>query len=621
MTTIQSTSGCQASRLETTYFENPVDFRHEVIYFIIVDRFHDGHASGDEAVEASEVEETKGLYDKTRKIWGKYWGGNLQGIINKIDYLKQLGVTALWLSPLFEQVSDLQSCSAPMHGYWTRDFKRVNPRFLKVGESTSIRESATLRALVDACHDANIKVVLDIVCNHSSPDINGCKGVVLDDGNPLADFHNDEKGFYYHNGEISDWEDEYQLIHLEMMGLATFNENNIEYRNYIKSAIKEWLDTGIDALRVDTLKHMPIWFWQEFSTEMKNHKPGLFMFGEYGFSKPWEQRSVDYANNIGMSILDFGLCDGIRFCFSGREPGGFHQVEKVLDYDRVYHRANELVTFIDNHDMPRFLSIVSDPKLLDLALVLLITLRGVPCIFYGTEQYLHNNTNGGQDPYNRPMMENWDHESEPFKLVQKLIGLRDKNQAIALGSHHTAWVNDDFYLYTRNHRDSAVLVMINKADHEHVVDAENIYMPDGNYSCVLTGQSVSLSSGRLQGTVVPPKTALVISQEGQPVQGSLVVVFLLNGFETQPGQSLAIVGSCDELGTWDHNHAYGMEYVNQNTWIATVAFNPSEPTLVNFKFIVHQQGTDPIVERVINRKLLLPEQGKIAVDCFWNSNA
>ena len=167
-----------------------------------------------------------------------------------------------------------------MHGYWTRDFKRLNPRFLKAGESTRLVESSTLKRLVDACHAAGIKVVLDIVCNHSSPDINGSKGVVLDDGKPLADFNNDANNFYYHEGEITDWEDEYQLIHLEMMGLATFNEKNIVYRNYIKSAIKSWLDAGVDALRVDTLKHMPIWFWQEFTTEMKSHKPGLFMFGD-----------------------------------------------------------------------------------------------------------------------------------------------------------------------------------------------------------------------------------------------------------------------------------------------------------------------------------------------------
>ena len=160
------------SDLKHHLFDSPVDFRSEVIYFLIVDRFCDGHDSaGDQ--EGSEQLDEKGLFDRTRQDWGKYWGGNLQGIINKIDYLKDLGVTALWLSPLFEQVSDLQFSRAPMHGYWTRDFKRLNPRFVKVGESTSISESSTLRALVDACHAAGIKVVLDIVCNHSSPEING----------------------------------------------------------------------------------------------------------------------------------------------------------------------------------------------------------------------------------------------------------------------------------------------------------------------------------------------------------------------------------------------------------------------------------------------------------------
>ena len=603
--------------IKHSFFDSPVDFRSEVIYFLIVDRFHDGHAA--EAKEGSEVEESKGLYDKTHQDWGKYWGGNLQGIINKIDYLKELGVTALWLSPLFEQVSDLQFSRAPMHGYWTRDFKRINPRFLKVDEPNTIHNSPTMKTLVDTCHAAGIKVVLDIVCNHSSPDINGSKGLVLDDGKPIADFNNDTNGFYYHEGEITDWEDEYQLIHLEMMGLATFNEKNIDYRNYIKSAIRTWLDAGIDALRVDTLKHMPIWFWQEFTTAMKAYKPGLFMFGEYGFSKPWEQRSVDYANNIGMSILDFGLCDGIRFCFSGQEPGGFHQVERVLAYDKVYHKANELVTFIDNHDMPRFLSIVPDEKKLDLALVMLLTIRGVPCLFYGTEQYLNNATNGGQDPYNRPMMDRWDTQAHPYQLVRTLLQLRSSNQALAFGSHQTAWVNDDFYLYTRNFRDSAVMVMVNKTESDHVVNAENIHMPNGVYSCLLTGFPVEIVDGCLQGYTVPGNTALVISVDGKPVEAPLVAVFQINGFETQPGQSLAIIGDCDELGNWDHANSYGMEFLNDNTWIATVGFSPTQPKVINFKFIVHNSNGDPIVEYLINRKSVLPREGRIAIDCFWNS--
>ena len=609
------------NQIERGFFNEPVDFRSEVIYFIIIDRFCDGHSKDASQLEGSEQEESKGLYDRSRQDWGKYWGGNLQGVINKIPYLKSLGVTSLWLSPLFEQVSDLQFERAPMHGYWTRDFKRLNPRFLKKDESTRLAESTTLRQLIDRCHEAGIKVILDIVCNHSSPDINGSKGVVWDDGSPLADFNDDSTGFYYHEGEITDWEDEYQLIHLEMMGLATFNEKNIAYRNYIKSAIKSWLDVGVDALRVDTLKHMPIWFWQEFTTEMKSHKPGLFMFGEYGFSKPWEQRSVDYANNIGMSILDFGLCDGIRFCFSGQEPGGFYQVERILGYDHVYHRANELVTFIDNHDMPRFLSIVPDEKLLDLAMVLLLTLRGVPCLFYGTEQYLRNDTNGGQDPYNRPMMEKWDEMSPSFKFVQVLLSLRERNQALAFGAHHTAWVNESFYLYTRNFRDSAVMVMINRSDSDHLANVENILMPDGSYTCHLTGYPVTISNGCLQNYLVHGQTAHVISVEGDPLSGQVVAVFQVNGFATQPGQRLAITGSSPELGAWDHARSFGMEYVNDNTWLATVPFDASAGSFVNYKFLVHQDGADPIVENLTTRKLALPDQGQIAVDCYWGQSS
>jgi cyclomaltodextrin glucanotransferase len=80
--------------------------------------------------------------------------------------------------------------------------------------------------------------------------------------------------------------------------LATFNESNIEYRNYIKSAIKLWLDRGVDALRIDTVKHMPMWFWQEFNSDLQTHKPSLFSFGEWGFSKPWEKKFGQFCQSL-----------------------------------------------------------------------------------------------------------------------------------------------------------------------------------------------------------------------------------------------------------------------------------------------------------------------------------
>ena len=127
-----------------------------------------------------------------------------------------------------------------------------------------------------------------------------------------------------------------------MCGLA-FNECNRNTK-YIKSAIIEWLDVGVDALRIDTIKHMPIWFWQEFTADMKATSQSCFLV-----NMVWKAgaENRDYANQSGMSILDFGLCDAIRFAFSGQEPGGFQLIETLLTYDHVYHRANELVTFIN----------------------------------------------------------------------------------------------------------------------------------------------------------------------------------------------------------------------------------------------------------------------------------
>lgn len=599
-------------------FTNEVEFRQEVIYFIIVDRFQDGTADQEEMAGQWDRGENQGLLDKTWQEWGKYWGGNLQGIIDRVPYLQSLGVTAVWLSPLFEQVDDMQYDRAAMHGYWTRDFKRLNSRFLRTGDSSSLSRSSTLRELVDALHAAGIKLILDVVCNHSSPDINGNKGIVYDDGKLLCDFNQDTRGFYYHYPEITDWEDEFQLIHHEMCGLATFNEKNIEFRRYIKSAIREWIDAGVDALRVDTLKHMPIWFWQEFCADMKAHKPDLFLFGEYGFSKPWDTRSVAYANHSGMSILDFGLCDGIRFAFSGQEPGGFHQIERILAHDHVYERANELVTFIDNHDMPRFLSVVPDDRKLELAVVLLMTLRGVPCLFYGTEQYLNNSTEGGHDPFNRPMMERWDTDGSLFGIVQRLSMLRRRNQALSFGSHQQRYISENLYAYSRHYRDFHVLVVVNQGP-DSTLDIPFTGLSDGDVVCELSGDRQRIEGGSLKNLHLPACSARVYSRMGQPVSGPVVGVFQLNGYRTQPGESIAITGSAPELGSWDHDRAYGLEYVNCNTWIGEVPFSATAGDRLLYKFLV--RSADGVrLENILGRRFLLPEQGRVKFDCRWGDD-
>ncbi|MFM7267725.1 MAG: alpha-amylase family glycosyl hydrolase [Cyanobium sp.] len=599
------------------FYQAPeMEFRKETIYFIVIDRFFN-------SCSANDLAGREGLFDPTHQHWGRYWGGDLKGVSEKADYLQALGVTTLWLSPLFEQVDEHLEGHAPMHGYWTRDFKRINPHFISPDDSRSVHASQTLRELVQTFHERGIKLILDIVCNHSSPEINGSKGVVFDDGVPLAGFNNDTHGFYHHHGPITDWEDEFQQIHCEMMGLATFNEANADFRRYIKTAIISWLDVGFDALRVDTVKHMPLWFWQEFVSDLRRAHPETFLFGEYGFGSPHDRRTLSYANHSGMSLLDFGLAFAIRGAFSGISPGGFAQVEATLELDHVYDRATEMVTFIDNHDMPRFLSVCPSLEKLALATVLVMTLRGIPCIFYGTEQYLVNHTNGGQDPYNRPMMAGWNQDTTLFRMIQLLAKLRQDNRALAYGAHQQLYVSQMIYGFRRRYRQSRVFTLVNQGEATNL-SLERCDLPDGRHQCILSGETVLVEGGAIHQLNLPAMAARVISVIGPAVEAQVVAKFQLHGFATQPGQVVVVSGDVPELGDWDLSRAPRLEFVNANTWFQEIGFEASAGKPICFRFAViweaaanPQEGAQQ--ENLMPRRFLLPAAGRVKLEHNWQS--
>jgi cyclomaltodextrin glucanotransferase len=590
-----------------------IEFRGELIYFIVVDRFHDGDPKNGEV--------DKNLYDPTRKEWGKYWGGDLQGVIDKLDYLQSLGVTAIWLTPLFEQIHRMAWQSAPIHGYWTSDFKRINARWVAGPNEVRLfdRNDTTFDRLVAEMHKRNMKLVLDIVCNHSSPDAGGVKGQLFDDGKLIADFNNDKDQWYHHYGEVKNWEDEWQIQNCELAGLATFNENNIRYRNYIKDAIRGWLDKGVDALRVDTAKHMPIWFWQEFTSDMTKHKPQIFIFGEWIYSHPSSDRSVAFANLSGMSILDFGLCVAIRLALGRNDARGFELIQEIYEGDHHYRGATELVTFIDNHDMPRFLSLGADGEAQRLAVDLILTGRGIPCLYYGTEQYLHNDTDGGNDPYNRPMMEKWDTENPLFKDIHRLSQLRRRNPAIRLGRHKQTYLTPDVYCFARIYRDSRCFVAMNHGGPTTIPDVVS-ELPDGTHRCVLTGREIKIEGGHAKGVQLGPKEVIVLSVIGKPVRGKVVARAQLNGVNTKPGERIAMTGDCPELGNWDLAQAKPLEYINANTWFGEVPFNESAGTVVSYKYVLLRDATgqnSPQRENQSARRRHLPESGGVKWRDIW----
>lgn len=597
-------------------YTRDIEFRQETIYFLVVDRFYDGDPENSEGPNPE-------LYDPEGKDWGKYWGGDLQGVIDKLDYLKDMGVTAVWLTPLFEQVEALFIEQAAIHGYWIKDFKRLNPRFIAKGDNPSINQTQETKdtifdKLVYELHQRNMKLVLDIVCNHSNPDFSGKKGELYDDGVKIADFNDDKDNWYHHYGEVQNWEDEWQVQNCELSGLATFNENNIAYRNYIKSAIKQWLDRGVDALRVDTVKHMPIWFWQEFNADILTHRPDVFIFGEWIYSDPRNERSVEFVNESGMTILDFGLCVAIREVLGKGAEAGFSLVQDVLDLDYRYYGATELITFIDNHDMPRFQSLNPDPEMLRVAIGLIMTTRGIPCIYYGTEQYLHDDTEGGNDPYNRPMMEKWDTDSPIYRDVRLLSGLRRLNPAISMGSQWQKYLTPDVYCYVRRYRDSVVFVALNRGNSVTLeeVDTE---LPDGEHTEVLSRRKFEVKDGKLYNLELGSREVMIFSRVGERVKGKTIVRAQLNNVQTQPGEKIVVIGDCPELGNWDIGKGFPLEYINTNTWFGEIPFNESAGKLITYKYALLREGQSPLRENLVCRRWVLVSEGTVKWRDKWAS--
>ncbi|WP_293334556.1 alpha-amylase family glycosyl hydrolase [Microcoleus sp. CAWBG58] len=597
-------------------YTRDIEFRQETIYFIVVDRFYDGDSTNNEGPNPE-------LYDPEGKNWGKYWGGDLQGVIDKLDYLKDMGVTAVWLTPLFEQVEALFVEQAAIHGYWTKDFKRLNPRFISKGDNPSVNQTQETKdtvfdKLVDELHQRKMKLVLDIVCNHSNPDFSGKKGELYDDGVKIADFNEDKNNWYHHYGEVQNWEDEWQVQNCELSGLATFNENNTEYRRYIKSAIKQWLDRGVDALRVDTVKHMPIWFWQEFNADILAHRPDVFIFGEWIYSDPRNDLSVEFANESGMTILDFGLCVAIREALGYCAEAGFKLIQDVLDLDSRYYGATELITFIDNHDMPRFQSLNADRQMLRLAICLMMTTRGIPCLYYGTEQYLHDDTEGGNDPYNRPMMEKWDTDSPIYRDVRLLSGLRRLNPAISMGSQWQKYLTADVYCYVRRYRDSVVFVAMNRGE-SVTVEAVDTELPDGEHTEVLSRRKFEVKDGMLYNLEFGDREVMIFSRVGERVKGKTIVRAQLNSVKSQPGERIVVVGDCPELGNWDISKAYPLEYINTNTWFGEIPFNESAGKLVSYKYALLREGMSPLRENLVCRRWVLASEGTVKWRDKWVS--
>ncbi len=520
------------------------DYKKQVMYEIITDRFYNGDTSNDNPAVSS------GLFDSTQTNWRAYWGGDLAGITAKMSYLKGLGVTAIWISPPADN-RNLNTSStgvdAPYHGYEARDFKRVEEHFGDASNSWAAFDN-----LIAIAHSNGLKVIVDWANNHTSNNSAGEYGALYDNGSLLASYTNDTNGNFHHNGNVANWSDRYQVQYYDLFNLADLNQENATIDNYLKTAAQTYQSHGVDAFRLDAIKHVT-WGWQySFANSVLTNNRS-FLFGEWagGTSDALYHDSYKFANKSGISELDFGVNDAIRSVFAS--DSAFSTLDGTLNTENSnFTWQNDLVTFFDSHDESRFLSVNNNTNRLHEAMAFLLTCRGIPVIYYGDEQYLHNDTSGGGDPYNRPMMTSFATNTTAYQLINALSALRSgNNDALGYGGWQQRWLATDVYIYERKFFNDVVLVAINKNDTSSytISSGLNTALGQGTYADylggLLGGVSLTVTSGSVGGT--NPTAAMVLPAHSVSVWQSTSTaagpeVGSIGPTLGQPGMTVTIAG-------------------------------------------------------------------------------
>lgn len=404
------------------------DWKKEIIYLAMIDRFFDGDQSNNQDVEKGN------LY--------KHQGGDFQGIINKMGYLKNLGITALWITPIFKNQYRFIN-SIGYHGYWPVDLYKTDPHF---GDTEKFKE------MVKVAHNHGIKVLLDITLNHFAWE------------HPFVN-EPDKYSWFHHGTDIFDWNDIYQTEYYTMYGLPDLAQENPDVYKYLLDASKYWIKTGqLDGFRLDAAKHIPHWFWQKFTKEIFSSFPDFFMIGEVFDKNP--KVIAKYQDDKIPSLFDiplyYAVCDSIAKGNSMKILG-----ERIQELNKIYKNPGLMASFIDNHDTDRFIT-CSDLKRkekLKLAISFLMTINRIPTIYYGTESlmYGHLEKDSVYPPENRAMMVfNKDPDMELF--IKTLINLRKSSKSLSYGSFVPLFLDNSIFAFSRKYKEEETIVILNNSD-------------------------------------------------------------------------------------------------------------------------------------------------------------
>lgn len=445
----------------------------DIIYLLMPDRFANGDTTNDYI---------DGYYDSLQTIPTQARkGGDIEGIISKLDYIKDLGATTIWITPLLEN-----NTFRSYHGYSTTNHYKIDPR---------LGDLELYKKLVAAAHEKKLKIIMDHVANHIAIDHPWIKNLPMKTWingtvkNHLAANHNKMAFFDIHSDSITIKEVQEGWFTSYMPDL---NHENKFLANYLIQNTIWWIEsTGIDGIREDTYPYCNQKFMSEWAKEILIEYPqfkilGEVWTGESDYLACYQENSKlnTKYNSYLFSVTDFALRDALVKYLQGNKD--LYEVFNTIAKDYLYPEPNNLVTFIDNHDVGRAMFYAdSNVAKFKLAFQILLTTRGIPQIFYGTEIGMKENEDHGSlrkkfpggfpDGKRNAFSEEGrtDYENDIFSFLQKLIHIRKSHKSLTNGKLIHFPPKENVYVFFRIHENETIMSIINSGN--------KIYRIDKNY--------------------------------------------------------------------------------------------------------------------------------------------
>lgn len=477
----------------------------DVLYMVMPDRF----ANGDESI--NDVATLRHHVKVDRNNPNTRHGGDLKGIRDHVDYLDTLGITALWLNPVLE--NDMEGGS--YHGYATTDYYKVDQRF---GSNDDYKE------LIDTLHNHGIKTVMDMIFNHCG------SGHPWFSDRPSSDWFNFPDGYVQTNYRLSTITDPYAADYDRKLtqdgwfveDMPDLNQRNPHLMKYLVQNSIWWIEEGqIDGIRMDTYPYaderaMVTWIDDVMSEYPDFNIVGECWFGETGGEAYWQTGSP-LANRKNPDthlpvVMDFPLMiksrDMAPFKTNTDPWNGLNVIYDHLALDYLYPNPMNVLRFLDNHDTERF--ILAEPETLDQwkqALTVLLTIPGIPQIYYGTELLMHGTRKGGDGNVRKDMPGGFPGDTETvftsegrgklrneaYDFISTICNWRKSSKAIGEGSMKHFMPTNGIYLYQRKAGSDEVIVMMNGTDEVNDVDMSRyaeILNEGDKFTDILTGEIV-----------------------------------------------------------------------------------------------------------------------------------